>query len=102
MTRLALGLLLPVLLILLALFMERIERPLTAESRSEQLDLFLATARPDEVETFVSEGYAAAIDMYWRNRPGRRGVSRRGIAGGAAPSQAGPASASKKNLEETA
>jgi hypothetical protein len=65
---LLLGLLLPLVLLLLMLAMERVERPLRRESVSEQLETFLDTARPDEVETFVSEGYAPALERYWRRR----------------------------------
>lgn len=65
---LLLGLLLPFALLLLMLAMEHVERPLRRESVSEQLEAFLDTARPDEVETFVSEGYAPALERYWRRR----------------------------------
>ena len=65
---LLLGLLLPVLLLLLMLAMERVERPLREESVTEQLETFLDSARPDEVETFVSEGFAPALERYWRRR----------------------------------
>jgi hypothetical protein len=65
---LLLGLLLPPLLLVLMLSMERVERPLRLDSVSEQLEVFLSTARPDEVETFVSEGYAPALERYWRRR----------------------------------
>ena len=68
MSVLLLGLLLPVGLLFLMLAMERVERPLRRESVSEQLETFLDTARPDEVETFVSEGYAPALAKYWRRR----------------------------------
>ncbi len=76
MTLLPLALLLPVLLLLLMLGMERVEGPLREDAVSEQLEGFLDTARPDEVETFVSEGFAPALDRYWRRRrrrllPGR-------------------------------
>jgi hypothetical protein len=51
------------------LAMERVERPLRQETVvSDQLETFLDTARPDEVETFVSEGYAPALERYWRRR----------------------------------
>jgi hypothetical protein len=63
-----LGLLLPLFLLFLMLAMERVERPLRVDSVSEQLEAFLDTARPDEVETFVSEGYAPALERYWRRR----------------------------------
>lgn len=65
---LLLGLLLPVLLLLLLLIMERVERPLRVDSASEQLASFLASARPEEVETYVSEGFAPALERYWRRR----------------------------------
>lgn len=68
MSILLLGLLLPFLLLLLMLSMERVERPLRLDTVSEELENFLDTARPDEVETFVSEGYAPALERYWRRR----------------------------------
>jgi hypothetical protein len=48
--------------------MERVERPLKDDFIGDQLATFLDTARPDEVETFVSEGYAPALERYWRRR----------------------------------
>ena len=68
MSVLLLGLLLPVALLLLMLAMEHVERPLRREAVNEQLEAFLDTARPEEVETFVSEGYAPALERYWRRR----------------------------------
>jgi hypothetical protein len=65
---LLLGLLLPIALLLLMLVMERVERPLKDDFIGDQLATFLDTARPDEVETFVSEGYAPALERYWRRR----------------------------------
>jgi hypothetical protein len=65
---LLLGLLLPLLLLLLMMAMERVERPLRRESVTDQLEAFLDSARPEEVETFVSEGYAPALERYWRRR----------------------------------
>ncbi|MGI8536043.1 MAG: hypothetical protein ACR2K2_05995 [Mycobacteriales bacterium] len=70
---LLLALLLPLLLLVLMLCMERVERPLRVDSVSEQLESFLDTARPEEVETFVSEGFAPALERYW----GRRRLTRR-------------------------
>ena len=58
----------PVALLLLMLVMERVERPLRRESIGEQLVDFLETARPDEVETYVSEGFAPALERYWGRR----------------------------------
>ena len=68
----------PLALLLLMILMERVERPLRSGAVSEQLETFLDTARPEEVETFVSEGYGPALDRYWRRRRhGRRGTLRR-------------------------
>ena len=69
MSVLLLGLLLPLALLGLMLLMERVEEPLRREAViDDQLETFLDTARPDEVETFVSEGYAPALERYWRRR----------------------------------
>ena len=65
---LSVTLLLPLLLLALLLCMERVERPLRLDSVSDQLEGFLDSARPDEVETFVSEGFAPALERYWRRR----------------------------------
>ena len=67
-TLLLVALLMPVLLLVLMLMMERVERPLRVDSVSEQLESFLDSARPDEVETYVSEGFAPALERYWRRR----------------------------------
>jgi hypothetical protein len=67
-TLLPLALLLPVFLLLLMLGMEKVEGPLREDAVSEQLEAFLDSARPDEVETFVSEGFAPALDRYWKRR----------------------------------
>ena len=58
----------PVVLLLFMLFMERVERPFRVDAVGEQLQSFLDTARPDEVETFVEEGFAPALDRYWKRR----------------------------------
>lgn len=62
------ALLVPFLLLGLMLSMERVERPLRVDSVGEQLQTFLDTARPEEVETYVSEGFAPALERYWRRR----------------------------------
>ncbi len=62
------ALLVPLLLLVLMLAMERVERPLRVDSVSEQLESFLDSARPEEVETYVSEGFAPALERYWRRR----------------------------------
>ena len=48
----------PGVLLGLMLAMERVEAPLRDEAVGDQLVDFLDSARPDEVETFVSEGFA--------------------------------------------
>ncbi len=68
MTLFVVAMLLPVLLLVLMLMMERVERPLRVDSVSEQLESFLDSARPEEVETYVSEGFAPALERYWRRR----------------------------------
>lgn len=68
MSFLLLGLLLPPFLMFLMLAMERVERTLGGDSADQQLAAFLETARPEEVETFVSEGYAPALERYSRRR----------------------------------
>jgi hypothetical protein len=62
------ALLLPLLLLLLLLAMERVERPLSRASVSDQIESFLETARPEEVEAFISEGLARPLDDYWKRR----------------------------------
>jgi hypothetical protein len=67
-TLLLLTLVFPLLLLLLMLAMERVERPLRVDSMGDELESFLDSARPEEVETFVSEGFAPALERYWRRR----------------------------------
>ncbi|HVM27332.1 MAG TPA: hypothetical protein VM433_06635 [Mycobacteriales bacterium] len=68
MSLLPITLLLPLALLGLMLAMERVERPLRVESVTDELESFLDTARPEEVETFVSDGFAPALERYWRRR----------------------------------
>lgn len=79
----AVALLFPILLLLLTLGMERVERPLDTHDTRLELERFLDAAeldvRPDEVETFVAEGYAKALDRYW----GRRRRALRRVTAGA-------------------
>ncbi|HVE62915.1 MAG TPA: hypothetical protein VNB94_03840 [Mycobacteriales bacterium] len=58
----------PLALMLAMLGMERVERPLRVDEVGLQLETFLVNARPEELETFVSHGYASALDRYWRRR----------------------------------
>jgi hypothetical protein len=68
-----LAILFPFLLMLSMLLMERVEGPLRTDEIGMELENFLDTARAEEVETYVTEGFAPALDRYWRRR---RRVSR--------------------------
>lgn len=70
----ALTLVSPLVLLGLMLVMERVEVPLRRDAVGDQLADFLDSARPEEVETFVSQGFAPALERYWRRR--RSGVGR--------------------------
>lgn len=67
-------------LLLLLLAMERVEAPLRVESVGDQLVQFLESARPDEVETFVSQGLGEALDRYWKRRSLRNRLLTRRVA----------------------
>lgn len=58
----------PLLLLAMLLGMERVEKPLQSPTMPTDVDRFLATASPDELETLVSDGYSQALDRYWRRR----------------------------------
>lgn len=58
----------PLLLLAMLLGMERVEKPLRDAAVPTDVDRFLATASPDELETLVSEGYSQALNRYWRRR----------------------------------
>ena len=58
----------PLFLLAALLLMEWVERPLRVDEVSQQLETFLSDARPEELETFVSEGYGPALEGYWRRR----------------------------------
>lgn len=70
----------PGVLLALTLAMERVEAPLREEAVGDQLTSFLDSARPDEVETFVSQGLAKALDRYWRRRALRSRLLARRLA----------------------
>ena len=63
-----LALLFPVLIMVLLVAMERVEQPLRVDQLGLDLETFLDSARPEEVETFVSEGFGPALDRYWKRR----------------------------------
>jgi hypothetical protein len=49
------------------LLMERVEGPLRKVAVENQVEEFLETARPDEVDAFVREGFTSALER-WRRR----------------------------------
>ena len=63
-----LALLFPVAILFALLAMERVEQPLRVDQLGLDLETFLDSARPEEVETFVSEGFGPALDRYWKRR----------------------------------
>ena len=65
---LVLTLLSPLGWLALLLVMERVERPLRQASVSDQLAAFLDAAGPDDIEAFISQGLAPALDRYWKRR----------------------------------
>ncbi len=72
----------PVLLLLLLLVMERVERPLRNDALGDQIDAYLESRLPDEVEDFVRDGFASALERYWRRRRTTRLLAERlGIPG---------------------
>ncbi|MEJ7651064.1 MAG: hypothetical protein WKF57_18785 [Nakamurella sp.] len=66
-------LLIPVLLMVFALLMERVEDRLRNSAVNEdEIEEFLDTARPDEVDTFIREGWTRALLRFrLRRRPAR-------------------------------
>ncbi|WP_240757586.1 hypothetical protein [Nakamurella flava] len=72
--------LIPILLMLFALFMERVENRLKTRTVSEaDVQQFLDEARPEEVNTLMREGWTRAFDKFrLRRRPRfrRRGAGR--------------------------
>lgn len=70
-------LLIPIGVLAFALLMERLERRLRTGSVSEQdVEEFFDNAQPEEMTTFVKEGWTRALSRFRvrsrRNRPSRR------------------------------
>ena len=70
----------PGVLLVLMLAMERVEAPLRDEAVGDHLVDFLESARPEEVERFVSQGLASALDRYWSRRSWRNRLAARRLA----------------------
>ncbi len=74
-------LLFPLLLLVFAVLMERVEARLKHVSVTEnEVEEFLDQARPDEVNTFIKEGIGRALYLFRLRRRPRR--SRRAKSGG--------------------
>ena len=63
-----LALFFPVAVLLLLVFMERVEDSVQRGPLGLDFQTFLDNARPEEVETFISEGFGPALDRYWKRR----------------------------------
>lgn len=70
-------LLIPLLLMIFALLMERVENRLQNSSMSEgEVEEFLDQARPEEVNTFIREGWGRALSVFrLRRKPRHRNRS---------------------------
>ena len=62
----------PFVLLAFMLLMERVENPLRKVAVEAQVEQFLDEARPEELDTFVREGFPAALERF----SGRRRLSR--------------------------
>lgn len=65
---LTLTLFFPLVLLALPLLMERVERQLRSQGTTEVLTRALPHARPEELEHLAEQGYAPAVERYWRRR----------------------------------
>ncbi len=72
----------PFVLLGFMLLMERVESPLRTVAVEDRLDEFLDGARPEEMDTFVREGFPAALKQYGRRRKLSRLLPRRPIRKG--------------------
>ena len=63
-----LTLLFPLLLLALPLLMDRVERPLRSHGITDALARALPHAPPEELERLATQGYAPAVENYWRRR----------------------------------
>lgn len=64
-------LLFPFVLLGFVLFMERVEEPLSQVAVEREMEQFLDTANPEELDTFVREGTDSALKRF-RQRLGFR------------------------------
>jgi hypothetical protein len=67
----------PFLLLGFMIVMERVESPLRTVAVEDRVEEFLDEARPEEMDTFVREGFPAALNQYGRRRRLSRLIPRR-------------------------
>jgi hypothetical protein len=84
----------PLLLMIFALLMERVENRLRNASMNEmEVEEFLDSAQPDEVNTFIREGWARALSRFRLRRhphqPRRPADEQRSDASDQPPATAG-------------
>jgi hypothetical protein len=72
----------PFVLLAFMIVMERVETPLRTVAVEDRVEEFLDDARPDEMDTFVREGFPAALNQYGRRRRLSRLLPRRPIRRG--------------------
>lgn len=72
----------PFVLLAFMILMERVESPLRSVAVEDRVEEFLEEARPEEMDTFVREGFPAALNQYGRRRKLARLLPRRPIRKG--------------------
>lgn len=72
----------PFILLAFMILMERVESPLRTVAVENRVEEFLDEARPEEMETFVREGFPAALDEHDQRRRLSRLLPRRPIRKG--------------------
>jgi len=70
-------LLFPFVLLAFMILMERVEGPLRTVAMESRVEEFLEEARPEEMDTFVREGFPAALTQLGRRRKLSRLLPRR-------------------------
>ena len=58
----------PFVLLAFMILMERVESPLRTVAVENRVEEFLEEARPEEMDTFVREGFPAALNQLGRRR----------------------------------
>jgi hypothetical protein len=67
----------PFVLLAFMILMERVESPLRTVAMENRVEEFLEEARPEEMDTFVREGFPAALTQLSRRRKLSRLLPRR-------------------------